>query len=86
MVFSISTYYTRRMCTHHPHNTHTLSMIPAHVPGSPACPRLGEAARLGCLKHLGGFVGADAAVSQHVASTTIKRLRNLGSLRFVRDT
>ena len=63
-----------------------LSMIPAHVPGSPACPRLGEAARLGCLKHLGGFVGADAAVSQHVASTTIKRLRNLGSLRFVRDT
>eukprot|EP00966_Prymnesium_polylepis_P060383 1401158-Prymnesium_polylepis.1 len=46
-------------------------MIPAHVPGSPACTCLGEAARLGCIKHFGGFVDADAAVSQHVASTTI---------------
>ena len=63
-----------------------LSAIPAHVPGSPACPCFREAARLGCVKHLGGFVGADADIVKHVASTALKRVRNCGSLRFVRDT
>ena len=63
-----------------------LSAIPAHVPGSPACPCFREAVRLGCVKHLGGFVGADADIVKHVASTALKRVRNCGSLRFVRDT